>query len=285
MFFIQHLWSQAQCQCPINYFPILGRHSSIPSAFTGCSFQPSHFRFTAVSVFRVRCSGLNTGHLRPGPSCECSLVCCPPMEELGWLASRVEWRHYRVGEMLPGLERVTGVGSCVRWNKNNKDFGLDSLGNPVRLWVGAQSKVLTASFTKQGPGHRPPPTAAQIFINMILWENAYSVLLVKFCSPCFEGPGFTCRRMNGNSYDCIHLPGCRSHSSCLWKQECRAGSVLETAEFGAGSKETHVWSQEVWRKQLLQGTGRLRPQKWPRLGRGAGTWQIDPSHLLIFASN
>lgn len=106
------------------------------------------------------------------------------------------------------------MGGCVRWNNGihtvegqqcqNRDFGFDFLGRPHRLWGGTQGKDLTASLTAQGPVHRSP--LPQIVVNMTLfkcWWISHDVPLVR---PCFQGPGFICRRINGNNCYCIHLP-------------------------------------------------------------------------------
>ena len=120
-FSVQHLWSQAACQCPVNYFLIEGKHSSIPAVFMWCGFQPSRFTSLQFQSLRERCLGLNTGCLRLGTCRECTS--CSPREELGCQAPWVNGgTTARKGIAYCGRGHV---GSCGKWNK--RDFRLDSM--------------------------------------------------------------------------------------------------------------------------------------------------------------
>ena len=136
--------------------------------------------------------------------------------------------------------------------------------------MGTQSKALTASFTTQGPGLISSPTTPNIHEHDLL-KKVPGCAFGKILFSLLQGPGFICRRMNGQICDCIHLPGgWRSHFPL--EAEHRAGSALELAEVGAWRKETHVVSQEV--------LGEPDASDMVKTSRAAERWQMD--HLTSF---
>lgn len=107
---------------------------------------------------------------------------------------------------VPGWVDGDSSGGYVRWNKKgtvcvvkglqccNRDPGFDSLGSPRRLWVGLRVKTQHRAQHIEASPH---------MCYMTLVVKMPDVSSVRLCSPCFQGPGFICRRMNSDSCACV----------------------------------------------------------------------------------